>query len=121
MPDPILDERNILGLLDTPAGLASTDRLQTGSMLALVDGFDRRIQREPFVHLTAAVLSVHTNLGRLQFLNLITDLQKQRPLTADQLAAATIEMVAYCETERLALVHKVKLISLCPTSTDKIS
>jgi hypothetical protein len=121
MADPIISEQSIIGLLDVPASLEAADRLQSGAMLALVDGFDRRIQREPFVRLTAAAMSTHTNLGRLQFLNLIVELAKKQPLTADQLTQAVIEIVAYCETERLSLLHQAKLVAMCPVSTDKIS
>ena len=104
MADPLLDERSILNMLDVPASLVSAERLQTAAMLSLVDGFDRKLQREPFVRLTAAALSVHTNLGRLQFLNLLVQLRKQQDFTADQFAAATVEVVVYCEIERIVLV-----------------
>jgi hypothetical protein len=121
MPDPILNEQVILQMLDVPAGLVSAERLQTASMLALVNGFDRRIQREPFVRLAAAAMSTHTNLGRLQFTQLVVDLHNKQPLTAADLAKAMTEITAYCEVERLALVKQVQLVALCPTSTDNIN
>jgi hypothetical protein len=120
MPDPILSERDILHRLDVPAGVASFDRLQTAAMLSIVDGFDRKIQRDPFVHLTGAALSLHANLSRLQLLDLLIEHHAKQTLTLDTLARSNTELVAYCEAARRVLVTKVELIAECSTSHDKI-
>ena len=120
MADPVFNEQYILKMLDVPVGLASIDRLQTATMLTIVDGFDRKLKREAFVRLIANALSAHANLGRLQFIKLLMDLHTQHPVTLEQLVMASTEMVAYCETERVSLVKQFQLVAQCPTSLNKI-
>jgi hypothetical protein len=121
MADPFLNEQNILAALDVPASVGTVDRLQTAAMLAIVDGFDRKIQRDPFILLTASGLGLHTNMGRLHLINRVIELHKTQKLTPEKLTEADIELLAVCEAERIGLLNKSRLVSQCPLSTDKIS
>ena len=121
MADPVFNEATILNLLGAPASIAAFEPLQTGAALALVNGFDRKIQREPFTLLVSSAMGLHTNLGRLHLITRMQKLHEQQSLTPEKFDEASIDIVAFCETERLSLLHQMKMMSLCPTSEDKIS
>jgi hypothetical protein len=121
MADPVFNEATIISLLGAPASIAAFEPLQTGAALALVNGFDRKIQREPFTFLVSSAMGLHTNLGRLHLITRMRELQKQNILTPAKFDEASVDIVAFCETERLSLLHQMKMMTLCPTSDDKIS
>lgn len=121
MADPIFSEATILNMLDAPASLAAVEPLRTGAILALVNGFDRKIQRDPFSLLVSSAVELHTNLGHLVLLDRMNTLNRQQQLTAEKFNEALINTIATCETGRLSLLHQMKLIAQCPTSYDKIS
>jgi hypothetical protein len=121
MADPKINEQYLLSVLDVPCSLDVIDRLQSGALMSSVNGFDRRILRDPFMALTAAAFSLHTNLGRFHLLARIRELEKEQKLTTEKLDEANLQLQAFCETERVHLVSQVTAIAACPTSVDKVN
>jgi hypothetical protein len=121
MPDPLLDEPLILLQLNVPVSVNSVERLQQGAVLAVIDGFDRKVLREPFLNITSDAFRLATNLEKLELISRIMELQKQDKLTAEHLADAHGQLLASSETSRLAVINQLHLISQCPTSEDKVN
>ena len=120
MGDPLVDEWQLMETLNVPATLTVIERLQSGSILALVDGFDRQIKREPFINLTGAAFSLHGHLGRLHIVARINELSKQGKLTPERLNDAEIQLIDFCENERQALRGLAALVVQCPTSATPV-
>ena len=120
MADPVVDEQHLMGSLDVPASLAVVERLQSSSVISVIDGFDRKVTRDPFIHLTAAAFSLHTHLGRLHLIARINELFKQGKLTQERLTDAENQLIAFCEVERVTLCNQVALVAQCPTSASPV-
>jgi hypothetical protein len=116
MADPIVDERYLMAALDAPASLAAVEDLQSSALVAVIDAWDRKILRDPFVALTASAFSLHTQLGRLHMVARIHEMFKQDKLTDERLTDADLQLLAFCEAERISLVKLASLVAQCPTS-----
>ena len=121
MADPMINERMLVDTISVPASLENIERLQSGALMATINGFDRRLQREPYIELAAAAFSLHTHLGRLHMVARIKELFNQEKLTKERLNDAEEQLIAYCEHERVALQKLTGLVVQCPTSADPVN
>src|ERR1017187_10411541 len=121
MADPIIDERMLLDAIDVPVSLATVECLQSGSLMAAVNAFDRKLERGPYIELTASAFSLHTHLGRLHMTARISEIFKQGKLTQARLNDAEMELLAFCETERVSMRKLTGLVAQCPTSNDSVN
>src|SRR4051812_48296436 len=55
-------------MLDCKVQVDNTSRLQAGAMMSLVDGFDRKINREQYLKLLLAAFSMYAQLAKLYLL-----------------------------------------------------
>jgi hypothetical protein len=121
MADPIIDERMLMDAIDVPVSLAVVERLQSGALMAAVNAFDRKLARGAYIELTASAFSLHTHLGRLHIINRVNELFKQGKLTQSRLTDAEMQLIAFCETERVSMRGLTGLVAQCPTSNDAIN
>jgi hypothetical protein len=121
MADPQIDEGYLLASLSIPCASTTIDQLQAGAAMAVLDGFDRKIMREPFARLLTSAISFNVYLSQLQVISRLIDLEKAQKLTAERLAEAKVQLIGFGEIERLGLLKQVQLVASCPTSEDKVS
>ena len=121
MADPILNEDMILAGLSPPAALDTADQLQEASWLAIANAYDRQIEREPFIQLIGAAMTMNNNLGRLQVTRRCREMMERDQLTKERLDDAVIQLIGYSESARVELFKLTELVAQCPTSLDKVS
>ncbi len=121
MADPILNEDMILAGLCAPASLDTADQLQEASWMSIANAYDRKIEREPFVKLISAAMTMNNNLGRLLVTVRVRDMLERGKLTKEQLDEAAASLIGYSESARVDLYKLTELVAQCPTSLDKVS
>lgn len=121
MADPTIDERMLMDTIDVPVSVSVIERLQSGALMAAINAFDRKLQRGPYIELTASAFSLHTHLGRLHMVARIHELFKQGKLTQEKLAEAETGLIGFCESERVSMRNLTGLVAQCPTSNDSVN
>ena len=118
----------ILDCLKVPVNLEGIAPLQSASMMAVLDGFDRRIDRGFFVPLAANALALHTDMGRLHTMIAMQNIMA-KPGDAEEklkgLSEALVQSVKglseHAEGKQKELTHMIGLVIQCPTAEDTIS
>lgn len=120
MADPILNESMILVGLSPPASLENIDQLQEASWLSIANAYDRKIERDEFIKLISAAMTMNNNLGRLQVTVRVREMMERNKLTKENIDAAATQLIGYSEVARLELYRLTELVAQCPTSLDKV-
>lgn len=119
MPDPQLSEEIIMDALGAIASPVSAERLENGAVLAIVDCFDRRINRDPFITAVTNACMLHDSLGRLHFANAMMLMWKQEKLSIEELEKAVKRLTERAEDSRNRLIKEMELVVQCPLEADK--
>lgn len=118
MASPLINEGMILGILDAPPSSETAVSLQTGSLLAILDGFDRQIKREEFVNMSNEAIGLHNACARLDSLASMLRLLKEGKLDETLLNRAVTNLSKMAEKHRSALQKQMELVAQCPWDDD---
>lgn len=122
MADPLLDEQKIVSVLKTePANSNEAVRaLQSGVTMALVDAYDRKVDRESFICLMSAVLQMYGNLSVFHTLNSIVALHDSGALDRNKFDDAFTALMAKVRKDHSSVLAMMELIQQCPLSKDTV-
>lgn len=120
MADPLLDERLILTMLNVPVSLEVAARLQHASLMALVDAYDRKLERESYIALAGAALELHSAAGKYKIMSSIAALQKDNKLTVEEITSSQTELDKHATKLLSNLTALFERCAMCPTSEDKV-
>lgn len=111
----------ILECLDVPVSGENIGALQSGSIMSIVDAFDRQIDREHFVLLCDHAMTLHSAMGRMHTLLSTQHLQQEKELSEDTITGAIKRITEHAHQKRVQLKELMKLVAQCPTAEDPIS
>lgn len=118
MVSPQINEGMIVGVLDIPTEPEATAQLQSGSVLAIVDGFDRQLQRAEFIRIVTEAVALHGLVGRLESLSMILRLIEQDKLDAKRVREAVHSLTISADHHRMELKKHMELVAQCPWDDD---
>lgn len=116
--DPKINEPLIIEALDTVSSIKSSPRIISGTTLAVMDGFDRRIDRDPFQDMVELSMRISDALGRLGAVEAIKNIFKEGRLDEPKLNAAIKELTERAEANRIKMLKSMELVIQCPTPRD---
>ncbi len=121
MADPLLDEDFILHLLKRPVIADQLHHLQTGSVQALCDLYDRKVTREEFTTQASVCLGLYGQCAKLWMLNNIKTVWDEGDLDDDRLTQAADGLAELVRVQAEQVIEIVKRLKMCPTSKDAVN
>jgi len=115
---PLINEEMLVGVLDTPADPDTTQQLQSGSVLSILDGFDRQLQRTEFIRVLTEAMALHGLVGRLETLSTVVAIIESDKVDLKRLKEAVAGQRASAEQHRKALKKQMELVAQCPWDHD---
>jgi hypothetical protein len=120
--NPQFNEQLIIDCVASKAGVETIGPLQSSAMMALVDAYDRKVERKYFCSLALGALALHTAMGRLHTTNAVRGILADAGHPVGKEMDAIVDNVTkVAEARRLELQDMVKLLVQCPTEDDPIS
>lgn len=111
----------ILTNLSLPAIIDTMDFLRHASVNAIVDCFDRKVEREFFIEALSAAFNLNEYGRRAQLLHaLLEGIVSENPLPVERLKEIQAELLAGTETHRVALHRKMELVAKMAYEGDPI-
>ena len=120
MTDPVLHEPTIMDTLDCSCEADNAARLQAGALLSLVDAYDRKLEREAFVVLAGAALTLHTQIGKLYMMSSVVHNFHSGVLDSEMMTRAVSGITAMTQQAQTELIGLMKKVVACPTTQDKV-
>lgn len=120
MSNPIFDEDYIKGLLSVPVNHENCDALQSGTVQALIDLFDRKVTRDEFIAGCVPCLSLYGQVAKLWMLHNIQDVFDEGHLSKEKFERADSEMAAVIRRQAEAVIELVKRLQMCPLDKDPV-
>lgn len=126
MSDPVLHEPTLQQMLDCACGVDNTSRLQAAAMMSVLDGFDRDIDREPFLRMMLAAFALHTQMAKLYMLGEVREsyrvhMHDPDPATFEGLLHAThADVLKAANDIHTEVKRRTDLLVQCPTSQDQV-
>lgn len=119
MPDPVLNEKAVMQVLDKVASVQSAERLVSGAFMSAVDCFDRRINREPFMEVLQDAFGLADMLSRLDITAAYKDHFAGGTMTDAMFDSSIKEITGRAEKLRESLIKRMDLVVQCPYEDDK--
>lgn len=104
----------MLGVLSIAASPEMGERLRQGTLLAVLDAFDRKIQRENFIDILGTALNLDGYAARLILLDNMHQLFKDKDLTPERFAEAQEGLIKLVDDARMKLYRHMQLVAACP-------
>jgi hypothetical protein len=121
MASPFLNEHMIIETLSLPVSSDTSESLCVAAMLAVLDGYDRKIKRDEYGIVVDAVCKFHEMIGRLVIVNLVRSLiGKTDPATCENLNKAASELQTGANLLRKQILSKMQVVAQCPWDEDTI-
>lgn len=114
----------MLDCLAQPPTYQNVGPVQSGAMMALIDSYDRKVEREFFCGIAALSLSLHSAMGRLHTVNTLKEIAKDPQFMADPARAfdeALKSLESHAAQRHKELNQMAHLLVQCPTEADTIS
>lgn len=122
MTSALINEFKMVELLKMDARGEGATHLATGTLLVLLDAFDRKITRQAFVAMATAALTCNDNIGRVCAIQAILDgVEANGKLTLMDLQLAKKDVDGYLAHSRAELQKAAYLLTQLPEDGDKIS
>lgn len=119
---PLLDERVMMDALRAPiAGGEGASRIMIGAMWALLDSFDRKLERDKFEEIADQSVKLTQLLARLSLCEIIQRMHNNGTLTGEKLEEAVADLAKRAEVERRSFCEKMNLVVQCPWESDPIN
>lgn len=110
-----MNEEHLLSMLD-PDVPASVEEISLAAAMAVMDCFDRKVQREFFWDVLTKAGQMFTSVKQAE---IIAAVQSGKGETEP--APEMIQVVQQIRALRRSLYEKMTLVAQCPTDDDKIS
>lgn len=114
----------MLDCLHQPVAFETIGPLQSGAMMAIVDCYDRKVERDFFAGLGASALALHTAMGRLHTISVIKQMTKEDAFKEDperEIDIAIKSLVDHATLRQKELQSMCRLLVQCPNSEDAIN
>lgn len=122
MADPVFDEERIAALLTAPIGpQTSVPILQNACLMALMDLYDRKAERDYFAKHAVTILSTYAMLSRTWMLLSMSELYDSGNLTSGSFNKAQAEIIELVKTNVEQILGMVRQLQECPTSQDTVN
>ena len=108
-------------MLSTPCDKSGVDPLCTGSMLSVLDAFDRGIERYHFGEALATAFALAGSMARMDTVLSMQHLFKNGTLTEEKFFEAVKSLTDFATMNKIKLKEQVEQIKLCPQHGDPIS
>lgn len=121
---PLFDEQMILDCLAQPISFEAIGPLQSAAMMALIDCYDRKVEREFFGNVAATALALHTAMGRLHTSTVLRAMANEEQFKGNperELDGAIKSLTAHAQLRQKELNQMVHLLVQCPTGEDSIN
>lgn len=113
---PLLDEVALIKSISNEISPDTQDKIRGGTVLSILDAFDRRVSRQMFLSILSNSLQLYDWLGGLETVQRIGSLHKKQKLTEEALAEATAEYSSRSDAARLFLLALMKGLVDCAPS-----
>lgn len=117
---PLLDENVLIQALLSEISVENSEKIRSGSVLAIIAAFDRRVPRAAFLDIVATALPLYDWLGSMQTVQRIDMIHKKKKLTEESLATALAEFGAQSDAYRVAILNRMKMVVSCAPSSATI-
>lgn len=111
----------MMALLSLPATEANSAKLQQAALLALVDGFDRKLLREKYIEVAELTLGLKDAIARQSVVGSIDELFRAGDLTQEEMDTALTALDRMVERSRINLLEAMANVVRCPTSADTVN
>ncbi len=120
MTSPVMDENILQFLTKEPPSIDNIDRLQTASLMAIVDAFDRKVTRDNFVMIAATAMTLGQVMARLGILKSTEGFFNGGDLNTAMFDQATKGLMAMAATQHAVLERQVSVLVQCPNDKDPV-
>ena len=121
MADPVLDEILIQACLALPPTAENSEKVQQGALMAAVNAFDRRLERDKFIDIVSSAQTLKDALGRQSIARSIDIIFRAGDLSQEKLDSAIEGLTKVVDIHRLRLLDMVKDMAQCPTKHDSVN
>lgn len=125
MSDPVLDEKRILAILtneDPQEGLDNTTcRLQAGALMAVLDAYDRKVDRDNFLLIMSQAVGLHSTASKRLLLDTIHKSFREEELTDAAFLVAEAQLNNMIKEKVKELAAFVTRLTQCANSGDAIN
>ena len=118
---PRLSEDMILDCLTVEISGENIGAIQSGAIMAIVNAFDRRIDRSYFIMLCDAAMTLHGAMGRMHTLLSTKRLEIDKELDGEKIDTAITSITQHASQKQLQLKEMMALVAQCPKEQDTIS
>lgn len=121
---PLFDEQMIIDCLSQPVSFEAIGPLQSAAMMALVDCYDRKVEREFFGNIAATALALHTAMGRLHTTSVLRAMAKEEQFKDNperEIDGAIKSLTQHATLRQKELNQMIHLLVQCPTGEDSIN
>lgn len=125
MSNPVLDEKRIMAILSGKvphdSQLNITCRLQTGAIMAMIDAYDRKVDRDSFILCISYAMGLHTIASKRLLVTHLHELFRDDTLTDAQFCVAEAELNKMADTKLGELIEFVTKLAQCPVAGDSVN
>ena len=118
---PILDEHNIVEVLAAPAAVETNFQTRTGSCLAVLTAFDRRVSRDYFYEMLVDASNLNEYLRRAEMISRVMYDMERGQLTKERCQLVVANLLGQAEKHRHALHRRMSLVAEMPYENDTIN
>jgi hypothetical protein len=111
----------ILECLEVPVKTENIGAIQSGAIMAIVDAFDRQIERNHFVMLCDYAMTLHGALGRMYTLLSMRQLAVSEDLNTGTIDHAVERLTEHAVMKQVQLRELMGKVAQCPTANDPVS
>lgn len=117
-----IDERLMLNALKADARGEDATKLATGTLLVLLDAFDRKVTRQAFVAMATAALTCNDNIGRVCAFQAVLDaVEAHGKLSLMDIQLAKADVDGYLKHSTGELQKAAWLLTQLPETGEPIS
>lgn len=127
--NPQFDEGMMLAYLELEPSFENIPALQSASMMAIIDAFDRKVERDFFGSISSTALSLHSAMGRIYTTTMLKrilatkmkDEAEPAKLLDTELDEALKALITHATMRHKELKHMAHMLAQCPTEADSIN
>lgn len=120
MASPVLDEDQILMAIQIPLNEDNLLPVRMGTLCSVIDAFDRKLLRDPYVELVGDAMNLHSCSGRLEILYGVRQLFKDGKFEEKFITDSIEHIEKRGDTFRASLVAKMRKVAECRNDTDPV-
>ncbi len=111
-----MDERALITSLSSEVALETLNDIRSGTILSIIDAYDRRVPRAVFLDIVTHSLPLYDWIGSLEMVNRIAALYTRQKVSEPALAEAAAEFSNRADSARRHLLGRMKAVVACAPS-----